>query len=100
MASAKKIPWPTRATASVSATQVGTYQCDSQEEEHNSVQYAVQKEVKLPNGNVKAVLAGTVNIDGYWACLRREVGRLPVNTGTSSEEARRDWLHKHVRVHQ
>ena len=45
------------------------------------------------------VLGGTQDIDGWWAWLRRAIGRVPVNTGAADSE-KRAWLHKLVRVAQ
>eukprot|EP00972_Heterocapsa_arctica_P052847 7779839-Heterocapsa_arctica.AAC.1 len=44
--------------------------------------------------------AGTEKINGYWATLRREVGRVPVNTGGTSDSKEQKYLHSLVRVHQ
>jgi hypothetical protein len=55
----------------------------------------------LHNGTTKRVLAGTEKVDGYWASLRRAVGKTSVNTGKrTGDQKRRTWLHKLVRVHQ
>ena len=55
--------------------------------------------MKLPSGASKEVFAGTERIDGYWATLRREVGRKSINTGLDMSQARQ-WLELLVRVHQ
>ena len=44
--------------------------------------------------------AGTQTVDGFWASLRRAVGKLSVNTGHSSDKNKRNWLHKLVRCFQ
>ena len=64
------------------------------------VRYAIPAEVVLASGERKAVVKGTQAIDGYWATLRRCVGKVPVNTGHSSSAEVRGWLRALVRVHQ
>ena len=55
----------------------------------------------MRNGTTKRVLAGTEKVDGYWASLRRSVGKTSVTTGKrTGDQKRRMGLHKLVRVHQ
>ena len=53
----------------------------------------------MHDGSVKKVWAGTQKIDGYWATLRRAVGRKGYNTGAKGTE-RRERLEQVVRTHQ
>ena len=65
------------------------------------IQFVAERTVKMRNGTTKRVLAGTEKVDGYWASLRRSVGKTSVNTGKrTGDQKRRTWLHKLVRVHQ
>ena len=59
----------------------------------------LRKEVVLASGEKKTVLAGTEKIDGYWATLRRAIGRRGINTGFEGSRER-TWLEMLVRVHQ
>ena len=61
--------------------------------------YVSERTLTLPNGEVLRTLGGTEKVDGYWATLRREVGRKAVNTGEQDSQ-NREWLHQLVRVHQ
>ena len=63
------------------------------------VKWLLRKRVKLANGTEKDVIAGTEKIDGYWATLRRHVGRKGMNTGLDGSGTRA-WLEMLVRVHQ
>ena len=64
------------------------------------VKYVEQFTVELPDGTSKEVLGGTEKVDGFWATLRRLIGRKGVNTGARDKTAKRDWFHKNVRVAQ
>ena len=64
------------------------------------LRYVIKSEVVLPDGERLLVLKGTQKIDGYWASLRRLVGKLSVETGHSSYAARRGWLRALVCAHQ
>ena len=63
-------------------------------------QYAAVREVILPNGEKRQVKGGTQTTDGYWATLRREVGRKGFNTSGSADDPKRHRLHRLVRAHQ
>ena len=56
--------------------------------------------LRLPNGRIKFVLGGTQKVDGYWASLRRFVGKRSINTGDHPDAHRRVMLRQYVRVHQ
>ena len=63
-------------------------------------QYVRKFKVRLPNGRTQFVLGGTQKVDGYWASLRRFVGKRSVNTGSHPDAHRRLMLKQYVRVHQ
>ena len=63
------------------------------------VHYTALRRVRLADGTEKEVLGGTQKIDGYWATLRREVGKKSYNTGAKGSEKRRR-LEMMVRTHQ
>ena len=63
------------------------------------VTYAALRTVRMHDGSMKKVWAGTQKIDGYWATLRRAVGRKGYNTGAKGTE-RRERLEQMVRTHQ
>ena len=53
-------------------------------------QYVRKFKLRLPNGRIKFVLGGTQKVDGYWASLRRFVGKRSVNTGDHPDAHRRE----------
>jgi hypothetical protein len=63
-----------------------------------TIQYAAERLVTFPDGSSNMVLGGTQTIDGFWAWLRRIVGRRSANTGKSSDSQKRVWLYQLVRV--
>ena len=63
------------------------------------VKWVLRKQLSLPDGTQKDVIAGTEKIDGYWATLRRSIGRKGVNTGADGTGTRA-YLEMLVRVHQ
>ena len=64
------------------------------------IRYVETAEIIMHDGTVKQVEKGSEKIDGYWATMRRCVGKTSVTTGHSSNKVRRLWLHKLVRAHQ
>ena len=65
------------------------------------IQFVAERVVQMRDGQTKKVLSGTEKVDGYWASLRRAVGKTSVNTGKrGGDQKKRNWLHKLVRVHQ
>ena len=48
----------------------------------------------------RRLFGGTQKVDGYWATLRRAIGRSAVNTGKQGDDAKRSFLSKLVRVAQ
>ena len=54
----------------------------------------------MRNGIEKSVPGGTQKIDGYWATLRRAVGRRSVQTGATADPSKRHRPHQLVRLHQ
>lgn len=64
------------------------------------VNYTRQFTITLPDGTSMEVLGGTKKIDGFWATLRRVIGRKGINTGARDDTAKRAWFHKNVRVAQ
>ena len=63
------------------------------------VQYCAPCIIVLPDGHVKGVRGRTEKIDGFWALLRRTIGKRATNTGRSGT-AQREWFHNLVRVSQ
>ena len=63
------------------------------------VRYTETTTVQNKAGKRFKVVKGTQKVDGYWATLRRNVGKRAVNTGAAGT-AKREWLCKLVRVHQ
>ena len=55
--------------------------------------------VRCAYNKPKDVLGGAQKIDGFWAFLRKHIGRLTVPTGTPLSAAR-SWFQKRVRVAQ
>ena len=55
--------------------------------------YTQSYNVKLPSGFWKSVWGGTQGADGFWASLRRSVGRRAVNTGKAGSEKRKRLQH-------
>ena len=64
------------------------------------IRYAEQFTVTPRDGSDFEVLGGTQKVDGFWASLRRLIGRKGVNTGARDGTAKRDWFRKNVRVAQ
>ena len=64
------------------------------------IRYVVLTRVTLANGSSVACKAGTEKVDGYWATLRRSVGKVSQNTGDHADAPSRRHLHKLVRTHQ
>ena len=62
-------------------------------------EFVALRTVSLFSGEDRNVLGGTQKIDGFWASMRRYVGKKSVNTG-DTETAKRDWLNAMVRVFQ
>jgi hypothetical protein len=62
-------------------------------------EFVGRRTIRLASGEVRDVLGGTQKIDGYWASLKRAVGRKSANTGEDGTAARQ-WLLSLVRVHQ
>ena len=63
------------------------------------IRYVLKRTVTI-DGTEREVLAGTQKIDGYWATMRREVGKRAVQTGATAASEKRKRLHQLVRVHQ
>jgi hypothetical protein len=63
------------------------------------MQFVALRKVTLRSGVQKDVLGGTEKVDGFWAYLRRWIGKLSVNTGTNESE-QRVWFRKRVRAVQ
>ena len=62
-------------------------------------QFVARKVVVLHTGDRVECIGGTQKVDGYWASLRRGIGRRSIPTGEAGTRARA-WLLKLVRVHQ
>ena len=63
------------------------------------VQYAVTRTIRLHDGSCETCKCGTQAIDGFWASLRKHVGRCGVNTG-DPDSMTRQRLHRLVREFQ
>ena len=64
------------------------------------IQYVAPRRIRVPDGTDKWVLGGTQKVDGFWAWLRRAIGRSGVNTGKQGDDVKRIFLSKLVRVAQ
>ena len=64
-----------------------------------SVAYTLRRWITTKDGTKHDCLCGTQVIDGFWASLRREVGRTGVQTG-EEDSTTRERLYKLVRVFQ
>ena len=73
--------------------------CTHKKKPGQRVQYAPLREVTLADGSRVSCRAGTQTVDGFWASLRKAVGKTSVNTGRSQDPSR-EWLHKLVRCFQ
>eukprot|EP00974_Lingulodinium_polyedra_P078890 7641452-Lingulodinium_polyedra.AAC.1 len=54
-----------------------------------ALQYVAKKSVRCADGSRKDVLGGTQKVDGFWAFLRRLIGRSSVATGKAPDESPR-----------
>ena len=64
------------------------------------IHYTRNMWIAFPDGSSERRVAGTQKVDGYWASLRREVGRTSLNSGRDPDSETRSSLHQRVRVHQ
>ena len=64
------------------------------------IRYVLKRTVEMADGTKREVIAGTEKIDGYWATMRREVGKRAVQTGATATSEKRQRLHQLVHVHQ
>ena len=62
-------------------------------------EFVALRTVRSRSGRTRDVLGGTQKIDGFWASLRRFIGRKACNTGTA-DSVKREWLHANVRCFQ
>jgi hypothetical protein len=74
--------------------------CTHKKKVGQPAQYAPKRTLKLWDNSSLEVKVGTQTVDGFWASLRKAVGRTSVNTGHSSNTSQQDWLHKLVRCFQ